>query len=139
MRLPLPAFVAAAFFSLALAGCGSASRTYSYTPPPTPGGRLCSNQCQEARGYCQQTCDLRDRSCVDDAQAAALRDYDRYVQKQFADHQPFDLLPRDFENDTPCTSNKKSCYNKCEDQYSVCFQNCGGKVSLTSSCLFLCF
>jgi hypothetical protein len=126
---------------LCLAGCAAneATRTYSYTPPPTPGGRLCSDQCQQAREYCHQTCDLKNRACYGNEQAEALREYDQYVRAQFLKHGGLDLLPHDFERPGPCQAENKTCYDNCESQYSVCYQNCGGKVSVTTSCRFLCF
>jgi hypothetical protein len=128
------------FFSFALAGCvGEAAKTYTYTPPSTPGGRMCAVQCDQARNFCQENCDLDDRSCVTNVQGEALRDYDNYVRTQFANHQSATLLPRDFERTNSCAADKNACYSKCESTYGMCYENCGGKVNVTSSCQFLCF
>jgi hypothetical protein len=115
MRLPSLAFFVCL---LALAGCtNEAAKTYSYTLPSTPGGRLCTNQCVEATEYCHQTCDLHNRQCINDVQTEALRDYDSYTRDQFASHQPIELRPRDFERTAPCDTARKSCMNDCEDHH----------------------
>jgi hypothetical protein len=139
MRLPLILSFLVLAFAGALAGCGKASEQYNYIPPPTPGGRLCSAQCEEARGYCRETCDLKQRTCVGNVQAQALHDYDQYTRDQFAYHEPTELLPRDFERPATCNNDKDVCYSDCEKGYGMCYANCGGKVDVQSSCQFLCF
>jgi len=125
---------------LVLAACaGPAERTYSYNPPSTPGGRLCTNQCHEAKGYCTQNCALDQRRCVGKIQAQALQDYDKYTREQFTSHQPIELRPRDFERTGACDSAYHSCTDDCEGHYQMCYEGCGGTVSATTSCQFLCF
>ncbi len=119
-------------------GCaGQAAKNTSYIAPNTPGGRMCANQCLEAKGYCRETCNLEERSCLNLTQAQAIQDYDKYAREQFFSHQPADLQPRDFERNDKCSPN--SCYDDCEDNYKSCYQTCGGKVEVTTSCQFLCF
>lgn len=125
--------------TLFLAACGSAAKIYSYTPPPTPGGRLCSSQCREARDYCVDTCNIKQRQCVSRVQAQALTDYQKYTASQFFERQAIELRPRDFERMGPCNDAFRSCSDICEDHYRDCFQSCGGKVNIESSCQFMCF
>lgn len=127
------------FVILSLAACSQATKTYSYQPPETPGGRFCTNECSEAQDYCQQACDLTQRQCVERIQAQALQDYDKYTREQFASHQSIDLRPSDFERLEPCTIAKSGCYNSCEIHHQSCYESCGGKVNVTTSCQFLCF
>lgn len=137
MRFYAPVLLA---FLLVLSGCGGeAPKNYSYTLPPTPGGRLCTNQCVDAQNFCHQTCDLDNRKCVSKVQTQALQDYDKYTREQFSSHLAIDLRPRDFERMASCDSQKKSCSDECESHYQVCYQTCGGKVDTSTSCLFLCF
>lgn len=125
---------------LVLAACaGPAAKTYSYDLPPTPGGRLCSNQCHEASDYCRQDCSLEQRRCVGKVQAQALRDYDKYTRGQFTSHEAIELRPRDFERTGACDTVNKSCVDDCEGHYQLCYQGCGGRVDTTTSCQFLCF
>ena len=125
---------------LALAACvGPASKSYVYIPPPTPGGRICSNQCREAQDYCRETCEFVQRQCTSGVQAQALVDYEKYMSDRFLHESPIEMRARDFEHAAPCDKSFQRCTNKCEEQYSGCFQDCGGKVEKTTSCQFLCF
>jgi hypothetical protein len=129
-----------AFGLLVLAACsGPAAKTFTYDLPPTPGGRICANQCVEAKDYCKQDCSLDLRRCVGTIQAQALKDYDQYTRDQFAAHAAIELRPRDFERTGPCDNDFKSCSDDCEGHYQLCYQGCGGAVSTTTSCQFLCF
>ena len=129
---------------LMLSACGDAamSRAYretTYTPPPTPGGRMCMDQCREARDYCRESCNLDYRACYNDVQAAAQVEYDKYTRQRFYDHQPVTMMPSDFEHPEACNSEKKSCFADCTHPYNSCYRACGGTVTVTSSCQFLCF
>lgn len=109
------------------------------TPPATPGGRMCLNQCRTAEDFCKQGCDLEDRQCVTKVQQQAMLDYDQYVRSQFASHAPLEFRASDFERAGKCDKVKSSCATKCEDTYRDCFQECGGTVNVTTSCQFMCF
>jgi hypothetical protein len=122
-----------------LGACTPAAETVSYTLPPTPGGRMCTHQCVEARDYCIQSCDIKQRQCVMEVQTKAMSDYDTYARDQFSRHEPIDLNPSDFERQTPCTGAHKSCADACDKNYQTCYSNCGGQVNIDSSCQFLCF
>ena len=124
----------------ACAGGGSpATKTYSYDLPPTPGGRLCTNQCVEAADYCRQDCTLDQRRCMGRLQAQALQDYDQYAREQYKAHAPIELRPHDSQRTAPCDAVKKSCAEECEGHYQMCYQGCGGTVNTTTSCQAFCF
>jgi hypothetical protein len=122
-----------------LSGCGTAKDVTNYALPPTAGGRLCSHECLEAQDYCHRTCDIRKRLCVNDAQARAIEDYDKYTREQYAQHLPIELTPRDFERQKTCVTDRTDCGLLCDRHYDGCFQDCGGRISVTSSCQYLCF
>jgi len=124
---------------VALGACGTATDSASYTPPDTPGGRLCTHQCSEAQDYCRQSCGMDQRQCTTAQQAQALRDYDSYTIDQFRLHQQIELLPRDFEHTNQCTEDHEDCTSICERRFQTCYENCGGTVHVESSCQFLCF
>jgi hypothetical protein len=125
---------------LGLSACNeTTSRLYAYTPPQTPGGRLCTNQCSAAKDYCNQLCDLDRRQCVINAQTQAIHDYDQYTRDQFLNRQHIDFRASDFERLGACDGPKKECVNDCENHYKSCYELCGGQVQTTSSCQFLCF
>lgn len=125
--------------ALTLAGCEETPLGYTFTPPPTPGGRMCANQCRLAHDYCIEACDLKHRTCVANVQARALQDYDKYTREQFNTNQPMDLFLSDFERMHPCDDVRDSCNRDCENGYRICYGSCGGTVSFTGSCQFLCF
>jgi hypothetical protein len=125
-------------FSLT-ACAGAASKNTSYIPPDTPGGRLCTGQCDQARDYCREDCDLHQRQCTGKVQAQALIDYEKYMTEQFMHSDAIELRARDFERMTPCDDDFKSCKDDCEDKYQACYKTCGGKVQTTTTCQFLCF
>jgi len=124
---------------IALTACGPALESATYTLPPTAGGRMCTHQCSEAQDYCHQTCDLKQRQCVTEVQTRALTDYDNYTRAQFFNHEPIELTPSDFERQGPCTKDRNACANDCDRTFQGCYSDCGGTVSMTSSCQFLCF
>lgn len=126
---------------LLLAACDSAPvyRSTSYALPATPGGRMCVDQCGKSRDYCRESCDLDHRACYNDVQSAAQRDYDNYMRERFADHLPANRWPSDFEHPDACNATKKSCYGDCDRPYNLCYRECGGNVTVTTSCQFLCF
>ena len=128
-------------FLLVLGACSStpAYHNVTYIPPATPGGRLCMEQCNKSRDYCHQSCDLDNRACFNEVQAAAERDYDHYANTRFGERLPNELLPSDFEHPDACIADKKSCYADCNQPYDSCYKSCGGAVTVTTSCQFLCF
>jgi len=124
-------------FLLFLSGCGSALVTARLDQPRTPGGRMCTGQCGEARRYCQDQCNITARSCQNQMQAQAIHDYDAYAREQYESHQPMELFPRDFERPEKCKP--VICLDACENEYRTCFERCGGKVVTESSCTAFCF
>lgn len=137
MRLP---FLPLLLVVCALAGCGGpAGKTYTYQPLPTPGGRLCANQCREAQDRCQEACGLNERACTNGVQGQALHEYDQYTRQQFFSHHEITLHPRDFEHMQPCLDARDDCNALCESHHQLCYQNCGGEVTVTTPCQFLCF
>jgi hypothetical protein len=125
---------------LALSACaGPEVKTVSYTAPNTPGGRLCTGQCGEARDYCREDCNLDQRRCTTRVQGQALMDYEKYMSEQFLHADAIELRARDFERMTPCNDAFKSCSDTCDDHYQSCYTDCGGKVETSTSCAFFCF
>ena len=123
-----------------LAACaGTAVESFTMSPPETPGGRQCTIQCQSARDYCEQGCTLETRACYGNIQEQALLDYDKYVREQVMARAPTDLHASDFERHGSCDSDKKSCTDRCANHYRSCYQDCGGEITTTTSCVFLCF
>lgn len=132
-------FLTAVMLIALLAACGTATEVVRMTPPATPGGRMCLNQCRTAEDFCKQGCDLEERQCITRVQQQAMQDYDQYVRAQFANHAALEFRASDFERAGGCDKVKARCTKKCDQTYQLCFQDCGGSVNVTSSCQFLCF
>lgn len=131
--------VAVVGFAIALAGCGpSYSTKYSFTPPPTPEGRMCAMQCLNTQSMCQQSCKSSRQSCESTARLRAERDYNRYVAEQTRAQQPVKKSVSDFYNGYSCSSDETSCEAQCESTYRSCYQICGGKVSSQQVCTAFC-
>lgn len=119
------------FLSLALilllAGCGGGSdSTTHFILPAKAGGRLCAFQCRNAFDHCTDSCNIYERSCYNDTQAQAIKDYEAYARDQFIARAPVELRPRDFERSGQCES--KSCRKNCRQEYDSCFTSCGGTI-----------
>ncbi len=128
-----------AFLSLLiLAACAErAATTTRYMLPPSAGGRLCVNECRQARDHCKKSCDLDRRSCTNAMQEQAIKDYEQYAREQFLLRGPLELFPRDFERPDQCA--ETACGKRCAGAYQACYESCGGKVVKTTSCRFFCF
>ncbi|MDE1900617.1 MAG: hypothetical protein KGI37_03095 [Alphaproteobacteria bacterium] len=127
-----------------LAACGgdTARVFYAYTPPLTPGGMMCVDQCRKSHDFCAQSCGLDYRACINDMQAMSTKAFDRYAQQRFNAQLPVDRDPSSFEQDGTCNANRNACLADCESPYNSCYKSCGGSVdSLTapSACSFPCF
>lgn len=94
--------------------------------PGTPGGRLCTSQCKTARNYGKDACHYKERLCVYDVQAQAIKDYEAYVKEQFKARMPVDLRPRDFERTSQCA--QPACLRLTQEKYDTCFVKCGGHI-----------
>ena len=124
--------------SLLLAACAPATTIITHdTPPPTAGGRLCAAQCRQAQDFCHKSCELTRRTCFTTMQAQAIKDYESYMQEVIKAHQPTGLFPRDFERPETCLA--APCLATCDPPYQSCYQACGGKLDITTSCQAFCF
>lgn len=125
---------------LLLSGCGGGKGdqgpTSRYILPEKAGGRMCAFQCRNAFEHCADTCNLSERSCYNDTQAQAIKDYEAYAREQFMTRAPVDLRPRDFERAGQCEA--ISCRQECKTTYDSCFLACGGKVETSTPCTFMC-
>ncbi len=113
-------------FVVLLAGCGPVYRTeYSYQPPQDPQGRNCLMQCENMRMQCRTNEDYRLRSCEDQNRIARL-EYDNCMAMKY---------DRCRDNSTYCGS---SDYERCDMDYRLCYQNCGGIISSREICVYGC-
>jgi hypothetical protein len=104
----------------ALLGCSPVYRTaYTYTPPTTADGKLCSMQCENTKIQCEQVADLKAENCRRDAKVEVencKREGNKYCPEQ--------ACPAD--------------YGRCLERYHSCFGMCGGRVDAQTACVRHC-
>ena len=126
---------------LFVAACGGKQATEApstrYILPEKPGGRVCSFQCRSAFEHCSNSCNITERTCYNDMQTRAIKDYEDYAREQFKARAPLELLPRDFERAAQCEAS--GCRRDCKAHYDKCFEDCGGTVVNPSTCGIMCF
>lgn len=96
-------------------------------------------ECSKAQGYCGQGCGIDQRSCVRDIQVAGMQDYEAYITEKLSNHQPIVLRAHDFERTEICDIDKHDCESDCQEDYRMCYEDCGGNIEETTPCSFLCF
>jgi hypothetical protein len=133
------------FVGLALAGCGPVYETqYSYTPPASAEGRVCTTQCENTRSACVRNCDyasqIKKRDCEDDARADARTKYNKYVREQRRNNAPIKYDEDHFLTTYQCSSSSSTsaCRNECVQTSNRCWQMCGGKVGSQQVCTAFC-
>ncbi|MEI8393756.1 MAG: hypothetical protein WCF85_03400 [Rhodospirillaceae bacterium] len=120
------------------AGCGPIYDTvYSYAPPRSAEGRMCTNQCQQISQMCEQNCSLKDDNCRAQAHQDAERQYHDYVHERKKKNKKIDKSVSDFEYTGHCPSSS-NCESKCNGNYRTCYSNCGGTVTSQRVCTMFC-
>lgn len=105
-----------------MSGCSSAPTTvYNYSPPTSPDGRVCVDECQQAKNTCTQLCSKESPQCIYEAQQKAQKEQQAYAISQQMAGKPVSLTPESFYDDTHCAHTGCGC----ENQYKVCYQLCG--------------
>lgn len=131
-------------FAILLTGCGPViveppqpvmQTDTSYVPPKSSGGLMCISACEMARSQCKQTQDMNVYAC----QRQAHRDYEHCKiqwdrEREEGKHHTFlDKVLTSCELQT-CNPD----YSSCDQGYTACYQNCGGKIITNSHCVANC-
>lgn len=119
-----------------LTSCGPVFKTfYAFEPPKTQTGKNCVNQCNMMKMQCGQLEDQKAANCRQRADSA-YQECERAARAEVLAcklggnkncSKPY--CSRDI-----CTKNTETCDN----QYRVCFQNCGGKITSETRCIRNC-
>lgn len=111
---------------LFLSGCGPVYKTvYSYRPPASPQGQICIMQCDNIKRQCYTHEDFRVRACEDENRIARL-EYERCASMGY---------DRCWDRSAFCNSGN---YWYCDEEYRICYQNCGGFISSREICVSGC-
>jgi len=109
-----------------LSGCGPIYETrYNLTPPPGQMGQICANQCDQIRLQCIQNEDQRNQNCETQNRLARL-EYEQCRDKGYSDC---------YDSSIWCDA---SDHEVCEEQFRMCYRNCGGTVQSYQVCVFGC-
>ena len=134
MKLILKCSVFAIFFML-IAGCGPVyKREYSFVPPKSSVGKMCTAQCVTSKNSCQQMCNLSTENCRLRARQDAIYQFEQYKRDRRHDGKDIDKNLSDFDHGAAACSS--SC--NCEPAYRECFSACGGEVLQRDVCVAFC-
>lgn len=111
---------------LFVSGCGPRYKTqYTYQPPASPEGKNCMLQCDNIKQQCRTNEDYRYRACESENRVARL-EYSNCISEK-RDHC--------FDRSQFCGSRN---YKRCDADYRICYQNCGGIVTSSLVCVSGC-
>jgi len=117
-----------------LMGCGPVyKKEYSYVPPKSQAGKICTAQCVQNRGNCEQMCQMRNDTCRAQAKQNAVYQYEMYKEEQHDRGQPVDKRVSDFDDSSSCNND---C--NCAPTYNACYSACGGQILTRKVCVAFC-
>ncbi len=117
-------------FLAALAGCGPIYDTvYSYTPPSSPAGKFCVDNCEDRQDDCERFENERAEYCEDRQREQMDRCADR-ISREKGRGPKFDECGK--------TESCTASLTRCEEDYRRCYGNCGGTVTSKQECVAFC-
>lgn len=117
---------------LLLAACGPIYNTeYNYIPPADPESRACIAQCNGNKSQCHANADLRAQNERLRCDVDASIDYERCLGHAANDAARAQCVKRS------CSGGDAN-YSRCDDEFRICFQSCGGIVQSRQVCTFNC-
>lgn len=120
--------------AIVISGCGPIYSTkYEYIPPHSTGGRMCANDCLEAKSHCQQMAQMREDACRDRAHRAALLEFKAYQEQKKNLGKKVRKTVADFDRGNECSRS-----TDCDENYKMCFQTCGGTIQANKECIAFC-
>ena len=110
-----------------MTSCAPEQKTvYQYSPPTSPQGRACVDECKQAHNVCESLCVKESPQCIYEAQQKAQTAFHEYEMNQQAMGKPVSLTPESFYNDTQCAHTGCGC----AQEYSICYQLCGTRTEI---------
>lgn len=118
--------------SAGLAGCGPVYQTvYNYEPPRDEIGMRCVRQCEDTMRECLQKEELKDENCRKEYHIADLE----YQRCRELARQRGEKPERCYRRGVYCSSGDRE---RCESQYRLCYENCGGVIRSKQVCSMFC-
>lgn len=132
--LSLIAMAAIAVTSILMTGCAPIYQTkYSYIPPKSYRGQMCTNQCLSQKSSCQNNARMLNQACRMQANAVAEQAYRAYLKRMRKQNKTPRQNIGDFADYSGCNSS-----GGCETNYRQCFTSCGGRVIAHTVCVAFC-
>lgn len=133
------AFLFGIGFIFILNACSPVYKTeYSFSAPETFEGKTCANNCLDGRQSCFNSCEEKERICLEEAKLDAKIAYLEYLSRKVINEQEADKSLSDFERSSQNHCNTNSCDRQCEDSHRICHVNCGGGVTERKYCSAFC-
>lgn len=128
--------LAVAFVFIGLGACKKPiyETETQWSAPSGEKAKNCVSLCQKSREQCSYLCKKADDDCQLNNQNQAQKEYDAYVSQQNYSGLPITRDLNSFYDPLKCTH--QSC--QCEEDYRVCYQLCGGKVTDKKRCVANC-
>lgn len=119
-----------------LAGCGPQFQTfYDYTPPKSATGKQCITTCRLVLETCKGNVNNSYQACLTRSsnEQRACESNRRYE---------WNKKSKDYECVYNCYCSGEYCpdpdFSECEEDYRICYQDCGGRVVGSSRCVANC-
>lgn len=120
------------FLTSAMLGCGPALPRYEshyiFHDPNTSNGLGCVGQCNQIKKQCDEIQEMKRRECENNADLAQRTCEWNIRQREHRDSKWYECW-RD-----SCSTD----YETCNKDYRVCYQNCGGQITLETVCVSNC-
>lgn len=126
--------------ALLLAACAPVYETaYTFIPPTSAEGRQCVAGCRAEAAACTQSCERRERLCLNDAESRAMRDYqielgDPPDRRRSGSYRTY----FDYADQYRAVCRAGGCRERCDSAYRACFEACGGRVTTQQVCTANC-
>ncbi|AHF04986.1 membrane protein [Marichromatium purpuratum 984] len=121
-----------ATLAVALVACGPVYRTeYSYVPPADRAGKQCLNQCLNMRAMCRSQAESRAANARADCERNAMINYTACMATAKSDSERSKCSATSY-----CSQDADT--RQCEEEYRLCYENCGGTVSSYQVCEYGC-
>lgn len=116
---------------LIIAGCTPVYENV-YHPPTTEKGRMCANQCIQLKRECRHNCTYHKNQCLGQKNTSQI------INNALSVFLGGDKESVKDTDTTYCDRGEKKCTHLCNDEYDMCYTNCGGQVEKDAKCVENC-